>query len=147
MNIAAGLSALNAATNFTRSLRDELKSGTIKGDEIIGRIGEICDHIVDSKEALIEAGNEIQALKDQLRVFNDRKQIDNELYHDGRVYWRTHENKRTGPYCPFCWDKDKRLVTLTLIHEGNFAGYDGVHRRYDCSVPGQRFFIPTPGGR
>ena len=143
MSLATGLSALKAATDLTRSLRDGLKSGAIQGDEISGRIGEIYDHIVESKDALVEARDEIQQLKDQLQSFNNRKQIESELEHDGRVYWRNHGTK--GPYCPFCWDKDKRLVTLTLIHEGKFAGYDGVHRRYDCIVHGQRFFLPSPG--
>ena len=143
MDIATGLSALNAAIDLTRSLHEKLKSNAIKSDEIAGRIGKIYDHIVDSKDALVGARAEIQYLKDLLQAVNDRKQIESELEHDGRVYWRNH--RTNGPYCPFCWDKDKRLVTLTFIHEGNFAGYDGVHRRYDCIVHGQRFFIPTRG--
>jgi hypothetical protein len=92
MDIGTGLSALKAATELTRSLREGLKSGTIKGDEISGRIGEIYDHIVDSKDALVEARDEIQELKGQLHSSNLRQQIDSELHHDGYVYWRKHPN-------------------------------------------------------
>src|SRR5713226_9303946 len=130
MSLATGLSALNAATNLTRSLRERLKSGEIKAEEIIGRIGEIYDHIVDSKDALVEARDEIQDLKSQLQSFNDRKQIHSELHHDGYVYWRKHSDGNTsGPYCVFCW-KEGHLVPLTKIP----GTYNSAHpsKRYDC---------------
>jgi hypothetical protein len=141
MSLATGLSALSAATNLTRSLRDGLKSGTIKGDEISGRIGEIYDNIVDSKDALVEARDEIQQLKTQLSSFNDRRHIDSELHHDGYVYWRKHSDGNTsGPYCVFCWKKENCLVPLTHIP----GTYNSAHpsKRYDCVSHGT-FLVPT----
>ena len=143
MDIVTGLSALNEAINLTRSLREKLKSNAVKSEEIAGRIEKIYNHIVHSKDALVGARAEIQYLKDRLQAVNDQKQIESELEHDGRVYWRNHGTN--GPYCPICWDHDKRLVTLTFIHEGNFAGCEGVYRGYVCIVHGQRFLIPSRG--
>jgi hypothetical protein len=66
MDIASGLAALKTASDLTRSLRDAVKSGGIKDDEISGRIGEIYDYIIDSKAALIDASEEIHNLKGQV---------------------------------------------------------------------------------
>ncbi len=49
-------------------MRDAAKAGSLKPDEFAGRVGDIYDYIVDSKYALIEAKDEIQELKAQLRT-------------------------------------------------------------------------------
>jgi len=66
MNILAGMSGLKAAADMTRALRDGLEAGSIKQDEIAGRIGEIYDYIIDSKDALVDAKEEIENLKAQV---------------------------------------------------------------------------------
>jgi hypothetical protein len=66
MDIATGLSALKTSTDLLRALREKLKSGEVKGEEVIGRIGEIYDYIVESKDALVDAKDEIYALKEKL---------------------------------------------------------------------------------
>jgi hypothetical protein len=129
MTIAAGLSGLKAAADLTRILRDGLKSGQITVDQLSGRIGEIYDYIINSRDALVDAKDEIQSLKAQIDAFNERKQIDSELEHDGYVFWRKVEGKKTGPFCPACWRADNRLMPLTHI-PGNF-GTD-PSSRYDC---------------
>ena len=53
MTIAAGLSGLKAAADLTRILRDGLKSGQITVDQLSGRIGEIYDYIINSKDHLL----------------------------------------------------------------------------------------------
>jgi hypothetical protein len=63
MTIAAGLSGLKAAADMIKMLRDGLKAGSIKPDEIAGRIGEIYDYIIDSRVALNDAQEEIRSLK------------------------------------------------------------------------------------
>ena len=68
VNLLAGLSGLNAAVTMTRTLRDGLKAGSIKPEEIAGRIGEIYDYICDSKDALVDAKDEISKLSADLDV-------------------------------------------------------------------------------
>jgi hypothetical protein len=66
MSIAAGASALKTAVDLARSLRDAAKRGEIKQEEFAGRVGEIYDYIIDSKDALVEAKDEISNLKADL---------------------------------------------------------------------------------
>lgn len=107
MDIATDSSALKAATELARSLRDGLKSGAIKGDEISGRIGEIYDHIVDSKDALVEARDEIQQLKDQLNELNRLWDFGKDLKSEFGAYWR-----EDFQYCPSCWEQERKLTRL-----------------------------------
>jgi hypothetical protein len=66
MDIASGLAALKTASDLTKSLRNAVKAGGIKDDEVSGRIGEIYDYIIDSKAALTDANEEIYSLKRKL---------------------------------------------------------------------------------
>jgi hypothetical protein len=83
MDIASGLAALKTASDLTRFLRDAVKSGGIKDDELSGRIGEIYDYIIDSKAALIDASEEIHNLRSQLLSLNK----DANVFLDGGVNW------------------------------------------------------------
>jgi len=142
MDIVSGLAGLRTAVELTRALRDAAKSGEMKPDEFAGRVGEIYDYIVDSKDAVVGAKDQIQELKSRLQALDDRKQINAELSHDGQVYWRNHlDGRKSGPYCGFCWTKEDRLVPLTHIL-GTFNGYSHPSKRYDCATHGQ-FLVPT----
>jgi hypothetical protein len=147
MNIVAGLSGLKAAADLTRTLRDVAKAGQLKPDELAGRIGEIYDYIVDSKDALTDAKDEIQQLKSKLKALDDRRKTDSELQHDGYVFWRKHpDGSQTGPYCPFCWTKEDKLVPLTHI-PGEFGEYRS--KQYRCTAHNS-VLVPTlsqPEGR
>ena len=75
MSITSGLAGLEAAGDLTKAMRDAAKAGTLKPDEFAGRVGEIYDYIVDSKDALVEAKDEIQDLQSQIKAFNDEKEF------------------------------------------------------------------------
>jgi hypothetical protein len=142
MDIVSGLAGLKTAVDLTRVLRDAAKSGSLKPDEFAGRVAEIYDYIVDSKDSLSEAKDEIQDLKSRLSAVEGRSRIDGELVHDGYVYRRNHaDGTRSGPYCAYCWTKEDRLVPLTHI-QGTFNSYEHPSKRYDCVTHGQ-FLVPT----
>ena len=112
MNIVAGLSGIKAAADLTKTLRDAIKSGTMKSDEIAGRIGEIYDYIIDSKAALVDAKEENETLKAEVRALKASRELAHSLQHDGKVYWIAQGDKWDGPFCSRCWDKDEKLVRL-----------------------------------
>jgi hypothetical protein len=103
MDIVAGLSALKTSTDLLRSLKERLKSGEVKGEEVIGRIGEIYDYIVESKDALITAKDEIYELKEKLSART--------MYeHRFNVLWRKGDDgKYVGPFCPICKGDGKEM--------------------------------------
>jgi hypothetical protein len=125
MNIAAGLSGLNAAVTMTKALRDGLKSGQIKPDEIAGRIGEIYDYIIDSKVALVDAQSEVMDLQREVQALKQELETKRSLNVEDGVYWQIHQvagegpggepehyGHWDGPFCPTCFDADAKLVRL-----------------------------------
>jgi hypothetical protein len=140
MDIVTGLSALNTGTQLLRAARDAAKLGTLKPDEFAGRVSEIYDYIVDSKQALINAKDEIQSLKEQVRALQTQDQVGQRLRYDGRVYWKDDDNEH--PFCATCWDTDKKLIHLAV--RGVPQQYpDGLTKReYYCHVHKVRWYVP-----
>src|SRR5271157_6398630 len=112
MDIVAGMSGLKAAAEMTKALRDGLKRGGIRPDEIAGRIGEIYDYIIDSKAALVDAKEENEALKAEIKTLKDAQVLAASLQHDGKVYWIARGDKWDGPFCSRCWDDNGKLIRL-----------------------------------
>ena len=114
MTITAGLSAVDAAKTLLESLRERLKSGQIKGDEIAGRIGEVYDFINDSKRALNDADDENQRLKRELSVLREDRGFRESLEFKAAGFYARIDSKGTEErYCAACLDEDQRRVRLT----------------------------------
>jgi hypothetical protein len=111
--IAAGLSGLKAAADMTKALRDGLKAGTIKLEELPGRIGEIYDYIVDSKAALVDAQDENLTLKKTIEAFNDDKAFRDSLTFNPAGYYERNGSAGVERYCSACLDKDGHRIKLT----------------------------------
>ena len=113
---------------MTRALRDGIKAGQIKGDEIAGRIGEIYDYIIESKDALVGAKEEIQSLKDRLRIVEEQDDFRKGLRFERTRY---HRNTEAGEevYCSACLDVDGKRVRL---------GRSNENTNYKCEIHGYR---------
>ncbi len=136
MDIIAGMSGLKAAAELVRILRDGLKAGTIKPDEIAGRIGEIYDYIIDSKDALVDAKEELESAKRELTELKETRALAASLQHDGKVYWIARSEKWDGPFCAPCWDDRRKLVRLDHQRTGPASPNDAA---FWCPVCLQSF--------
>jgi len=129
MDLLAGLSVLKTSADLLKLTRDAAKAGTLKQDEFVGRITEVYDHIIDSREAMLKAQEEIQSLRAQLREANDDKEFRNSLQFDPAGIY-----KRPGPqgeewYCSACLDDNGKRIRLTRSSFGEGSchvhGYRG----------------------
>src|SRR5580658_9457711 len=129
MNIAAGLSGLKAAGEMAKALRDGLKAGQIKPDEIAGRIGEIYDYIIDSKMALVDAQEEISSIKERYRQLESRLEFRDRVKFEGGAQWLLNKDgTRQGPFCPSCWGLNEKLV-----RPSRGVGESAKHKSFFCS--------------
>jgi hypothetical protein len=135
--IATGLSGLRAAAEMTKMLRDGLRAGQVRPDDIAGKIGEIYDYIIDSKAALVDAQEEHQRLRDQIRSLQLKDDVTNSLAFDGKVYWKKDDPE--FPFCAVCWDKDKNLVRLQLWGSDIYGGIPKTD--YRCLIHSHSFFV------
>ncbi|MEI8390246.1 MAG: hypothetical protein WCG23_10235 [bacterium] len=90
MNIKTVLDNVNAIKEIADSIQNiELKS-----------------IIVDLKEQVLELKEENLNLKEKLS-----KQEDFNMIFEDNKYWNTNENNvKDGPYCPACWDNNKKTI-------------------------------------
>lgn len=87
---------------------------------------ELKSLIVDLKSEIIELKEENQNLKEKLS-----KILAKNLHFENCVYWDINqEGIKDGPYCPVCWDKDKKLVRLPEIVDS--MGYGPIRSYYVC---------------
>jgi hypothetical protein len=134
MGIATGLSALKTGTDLLRVLRDRLKSGEVKGEEVIGRIGEIYDYIVDSKDSLVDAKDEIHDLKEKLRVAEGKLLAADDAaafkaslkYNESSGVWTRVVDGVSEGYCGACLNESKRVRlkrSTTGTYSCQYHGY------------------------
>jgi len=128
-SIVAGLSGLKTAADLAKYLRDGLKAGSVKPDEIEGRIGEIYGYIIDSRAALLQADEENFRLRKIIARYDDLKTLESDLkfQNDGGFYVRASEaiGNVLIPYCPVCWGTKKQLVVLSR------GAMEGI---YSCAI-------------
>jgi len=96
MEISSGLSALKAAADLTRAARDAAKAGLLKPEEFAGRVAEIYDYIIDSKEALLTAQQEFSILR------NENETLKSTVFHHSVSWRKVPDGPEDGPFCPIC---------------------------------------------
>src|SRR5712691_4217749 len=105
MDVASGLTALGTAVDLTRALRDAAKAGSIRADEFVGRVAEIYDYIIDSKDALFTAQTRISELQSEIN------EVKSYVFHHS-VCWRTlPDGSEDGPFCPVCVGEGPRCAS------------------------------------
>jgi hypothetical protein len=153
IDVAAGLSALKAAAQLAKALREAAKSGTVAPDEFAGRVAEIYDYVIDSKEAVVAAQErlaQVEAENERLRTYR--------FHHS--VYWRVMpDGSEDGPFCPICvaGRTDMRLMMSRGIpkdesvwhfscpagHLPEGRGREHVYAVPRSLVPEGRYVLPT----
>jgi hypothetical protein len=73
---------------------------------------------------------EVIAEKDRrIRELEDTADLSNRMKYEGRFWWLVDGEKKDGPFCQLCWDKDKKLIHLQARQDG----------RQDCFSCGKTF--------
>ncbi len=106
--ITAALGGLKTAGDLARSVRDGVKGKKIKPDEVATQISEIQDLIMNGKDALNSAKDEIVRLRGEVAKLTYLQESNFEL--KDNVYFRKGTNI---PYCPLCLTADRKAVPLT----------------------------------
>ncbi len=77
-----------------------------------GATVEAQERIMELREAVLELQEENAGLKQKLREAEDALKVQGEIQFDGAVYWRSENGNKTGPFCPQCFDAERKLVRL-----------------------------------
>jgi hypothetical protein len=108
--IASVLTSIKTATDLVNFLRDsstslEKAEINLKLAEIINALADAKINIADIKQILIDKDEQIRKLKGQL-------EIKDKIVWDDPCYWLIDGEKKDGPFCQQCYDRDHQLVRL-----------------------------------
>lgn len=82
---------------------------------------ELYEKIVDLRDDIFTLREENLGLRERIRELEATEEIEDDLVKEGNFYYREHENgDRSGPYCPVCWDADRRLINLIKTMSGGY---------------------------
>lgn len=115
--LGALLGNLKTAAELAKAIRD---SGiTLEKAEMKLQLAELISTIADAK---VEASNLQQELLDRdtaIRALTEQLSVKAKLLWESPYYWQIDGDKKQGPYCQQCYDKDSVLVRL----QGGGEGY------------------------
>jgi hypothetical protein len=101
------ISAAKTAFELARSLQNGLASGQVKAEEVPARLMELQQHILSMQAIVHDLAEENRTLKEKMADLLRCADIGNELTFEEGVYWHSGY-----PYCPPCWDVDRKPVRL-----------------------------------
>jgi len=81
--------------------------------ELNEKLADLQTRILDIQTQLIELTNENQDLRKRASDLEQAAEIGKGLKYEESVYWLPKDEGREGPYCPNCWDANRKLIRLT----------------------------------
>lgn len=74
---------------------------------------DLYQRIVELRDEIFRIKEENMQIREELNLLKMNEDISDELYKEGNAYFRKHkDNKKSGPYCLVCWDRDRKLVNM-----------------------------------
>lgn len=126
MAIAEGLAATKTGFDLLKSVVELLRREDLDRNEVIQRLLEIQGLLLHARSALADADEEKSELNRQVVELRRMADLGKDFVRKFGVYW--HE---LDPYCPVCWDVDRKPVRLAGPKDNpRQAG----HQDWDCPI-------------
>jgi hypothetical protein len=129
MNIAAALSDAKTAFELARALQSGLARQQIKPEEVPARLMELQQHILSMQAILHDLAEENRTLSRRVEELQRSADFGKEFKFEDGVYWY-----RDYPYCPNCWDVDRKPIRLT-------GPYGMTNADWDCPIHRAKFYL------
>jgi hypothetical protein len=105
--IASGLSAIKTGFELIKSVRELLKDPEVDTSEVLARLIELQDLMLNARVALVDADEENGKLKATIAELTRMAEFGKDFKSAHGLYWHS-----LNPYCPTCWDVDRKTVRL-----------------------------------
>lgn len=121
--IGALVTSLNTIREFANIIK--AAKSAMADAEIQMQLADLMNALSEAKLKVSDI-NDVLALKDErIRELEAALKTKESLFYDGSVYWIGPEEERDGPYCPICWDDDRKLIHLS---ETDWNWYCELHK-------------------
>lgn len=117
--IGSALSSIKTATEIAKLLRQS--DSSLASAEIKLRLAELTEalaeaklEIADIQELLLSKDRDNRELEEQLRIHE-------KLNWENPVYYLQNDEGKDGPYCPQCYDNDRKVIRLQTNEPGSWS--------------------------
>ena len=131
MSVAAGLTATKAGLDVAKLLMDKLHGPDVDVHDVRAKVQEMLIHVVNAQVALGEAQVEISELRHQVDERNRIENFGNAFVFEEGMYWY-----RDYPYCPNCWDSDRKPIRLDSPYATNTS-----NTAWNCSQHKSKYYL------
>ena len=125
VSAAAGLSAVKAVFDVSKSISELLKQPKVDAAEVVKQLNLVLQYAADAQRSLYEAEKAIAELERRLEDRARTEEMGKGFTSEVGVYWLDN-----FPYCPVCWDADRKPVRLA----GPQSSIEMGMQLWDCPV-------------
>lgn len=115
--IPAILTSIKTATDLTKLIMDSGRS--LKDAERKLKLSEIITALADANIKIAEIQQHIIEKEIKISALNKKLILKDKMKWESPYYWKIEGEKKEGPFCQQCYDKNGELIRL----QGNGAGY------------------------
>ncbi len=120
--ISSILSSVKTATDIAKLLKDSDLS--LEKAEMKLKLADLITALADAKIEVSDIQSSISEKDKIIKVLEEKLEIKQKMKFEQPYYWLINDNKKEGPFCQHCYDKDSKTIRL----QGDGAGY------WECRV-------------
>ena len=72
--------------------------------------------LLDAQREMLDMQAEINTLHGKLLELEREKRDTEDLYFKDQAYWRKRDGIEDGPFCPRCFDADRKIIRLRRVN-------------------------------
>ena len=134
MPIIEGITAAKAALDASKVAIDLLRYPKIDGEQVRNKLIEMQDLVFSAQRSLADADEEHKGLQSRIVDLERYAEIGKDFQSADGVYWLGK-----SPYCPLCWEVDRKPVRLSGPHGASPIG--GGRFDWSCALHHATFVI------
>jgi hypothetical protein len=115
IDIAVGLALARNGLEIIKAVREAAKQKKLSNEEFLDYLATLQDKLVDVKTALMDADEDNRQLRRRLEDATRMADFGAQFKFAEGLYWREQY-----PYCPVCWDVDRKPTRLGGPVSGDF---------------------------
>jgi ribosomal protein L37AE/L43A len=117
--ISTALAGIKTASDIAKAIKDAEIS--VEQAEVKLKIADLISALSDAKMSIAEVRELLQEKEGEIKELNSKLETQQKLQYVAPYYWLIEDEKRDGPYCQLCYDKEKSLIRLQETRTGLWA--------------------------
>lgn len=95
---------------IARIIKDS--STSLKDAEAKYKAAELMSALADTKTELANVQEALQGQQRQIRELSEQLKFAGNMEFERPFYWNKSGDQKDGPFCPGCWDHNKKAIRL-----------------------------------